>query len=315
MAAFGSSRGNCATRTETSSSNDVEAVGSKFANYDREVEGDAPGQPFGPGIRPIAYEPSDFAARVFGFPDELRKFGTDEGASMRAKMFSGKFGVVTIATVWLLSSVAAAEDGVCAPGPEDCPPTPVDAISPAAAPVKTYIPMTGRERWEIYARRAFWSPGAAFRALGPALGAHLNNEPPEWGQGLAGFSRRSANRFGRFALQETYEAAGAALLRHDVRYFPSADTGFLRRAAHALTSNFVTYDRQGRRVPHLARLGSAFAAEFTGNLWMPPGRGGASEALRGVGLRLGIGSAFNLLREFSPELRRLFLRKSEGTRR
>jgi len=223
-------------------------------------------------------------------------------------MVSGKFRFTAIGAVWLLSSVAGAEDKICAPGPEDSSPS-VDRISSTVAPVRPYIPMTARERWETYVRRAFWSPAAAFRAVGPALGAHLNNEPPEWGQGLAGFGRRTANRFGRFALQETYEAAGAALLQHDVRYFPSAGSGFFPRAAHALKSNFVTYDRNGRAVPHVARLGSAFAAEFTGNLWMPPGRGGASEALRGVGLRLGIGSAFNLLREFSPELRRLFLRR------
>jgi hypothetical protein len=28
--------------------------------------------------------------------------------------------------------------------------------------------------------------------------------------------------------------------------------------------------------------------------------------MRGVGLQLGVGSAFNLLREFSPELKRVF---------
>lgn len=64
-----------------------------------------------------------------------------------------------------------------------------------------------RPRRNIYLREAFWSRGAFFRAVGPALGSHLDNDPPEWGQGSAGYSRRAANRFGRFALQETYEAA------------------------------------------------------------------------------------------------------------
>jgi hypothetical protein len=170
-------------------------------------------------------------------------------------------------------------------------------------------PLSAKERWNIYVRSAFWSPGAFFRAAGPALGAHLNNEPPAWGQGVEGYSKRFANRFGRFALKETYEAAGAAALEHEVRYIRSKRTGFLPRAAHALSGSFVTYDRNGRRTPHVARVGSVFAAEFTGRLWMPAGYRDASTALRGVGMELGVGAAVNLLREFAPELKRVFTRK------
>jgi hypothetical protein len=166
--------------------------------------------------------------------------------------------------------------------------------------------LTGKERWNLYLRDAFWSPGVFFRAAGPALGAQLNNEPAAWGQGMEGYSKRFANRFGRFALQETYEAAGAALLQHEVRYVRSKRSGFLPRAAHALTANFVTYDRNGRRTPHVARVGSVFAAEFTGSLWMPAGYRDASTAMRGVGVELGVSSAFNLVREFAPELKRIF---------
>jgi hypothetical protein len=182
--------------------------------------------------------------------------------------------------------------------PESPVPTPVEPVS--------YQPLTGRERWNLYLRDKFWSTGAFFRAAGPALGAQLNNEPPAWGQGAEGYSRRVANRFGRFALQKTYEAAGAAALGHEVRYVRSTRSGFLPRAAHALTANFITYDRNGRRTPHVARVGSVFAAEFKGSLWMPGGYRDAATAMRGVGRELGVSSAFNLIREFAPELKRMF---------
>ncbi len=81
---------------------------------------------------------------------------------------------------------------------------------------ESYRPLTGKARWNLYLREAFWRPGVFLRAAGPALGAQLNNEPPAWGQGSEGYSKRFANRFGRFALQETYEAAGAAALGHEV---------------------------------------------------------------------------------------------------
>ena len=180
------------------------------------------------------------------------------------------------------------------------------AMLPSATTPGSYQPLTGRERWNLYLRDAFWSPGVFFRAAGPALGAQLNNEPPAWGQGAEGYSKRFANRFGRFALKETYEAAGAAALGHDVRYVRSKRSGFLPRVAHAIAANFVTYDRNGRRAPHVSRVGSVFAAEFTGNLWMPAGHRDAYTAVRGVGMELGVSSAFNLMREFAPELKRIF---------
>jgi hypothetical protein len=190
-----------------------------------------------------------------------------------------------------------------------------DAAGDATKPVlpgsgqSVYQPLTGKQRWNLYLRDAFLSPGAYFKAAGPALGAQLGNEPAAWGQGMEGYGKRFANRFGRNALQETYEAAGAALLQHEVRYIRRGHSGFLQRAVHALTANFVTYDRSGRRTPHVARVGSVVAAEFTGNLWMPAGYRDASTAMQGAGMQLGVGSAFNLIREFAPELTRLFKRR------
>ena len=208
----------------------------------------------------------------------------------------------------LLSSVAvraqAQPNGAAAIATEEIP----RVIPNEAAVARSggYQPLTGNERWNLYLRRAFWSPGVFLRAAGPALGAQQNNEPPSWGQGMEGYSRRFANRFGRFALQETYEAAGAAALGHEVRYIRSKRSGFFPRAGHALISNLVTYDRRGRRTPHVARIGSVFGAEFTGKLWMPPGYTDNATAMRGVGVQLGVSSGFNLIREFAPELKRLF---------
>jgi hypothetical protein len=54
----------------------------------------------------------------------------------------------------------------------------------------SYQPLTGKERWNLFLREAFWRRGVFFRAAGPALGAQLNNEPPEWGQGVGAYSKR-----------------------------------------------------------------------------------------------------------------------------
>lgn len=172
-------------------------------------------------------------------------------------------------------------------------------------PAAPYRPPSGEERLRLYVRRAFWSPGVPFRAAVPALASHLADRPPEWGQGSAGFGRRLADRYARVVVKESYEAAGAAALGHDVRYLASGRTGAWRRAGHALAATVVTRDRQGRRVPHVARVGAAFAAEFTGNTWMPAGYHSRAGSVRSVALGLSFTGMANLAREFAPEIRRL----------
>ncbi len=200
------------------------------------------------------------------------------------------------------SSEDAGASGHPASGPALGEPAPAGE-SPSAT---VFVPLTGDERWKLYAKRAFWSPGVFFCAAAPALGAHLGDRPPECGQGMAGYGRRLGDRYARIVAKETYEAAGAAALRHEVRYIPSAGQRKLGRIGHALASTVLTYDRFGRRTPHIARIGASFGAEFTRDLWLPPGYRTRAGTVRGVGISLGFNSLTNLLREFTPELKRLY---------
>jgi hypothetical protein len=163
-----------------------------------------------------------------------------------------------------------------------------------------YRPPTAAERWEIYWRTTYASPGTFFRAAGPALGDHMNDRPEVWPQGMAGYSRRFANRFARFALQDSLNHASAAALGYEVRYVRCGCDGAMRRLGHALLWNFLTLDRNGRTVVNAPRIGTAFAAEFIGNAWMPAGYRTREEAFRGVGIQLGVGAMFNVIREFAP---------------
>lgn len=165
--------------------------------------------------------------------------------------------------------------------------------------------MTSGERWRQYAKQVA-GPGTFFASAGPALGGQINNEPEAWGQGMAGYSRRLADRYGRLAVRGTYQHSAAALLGHDVRYLRSGKTGFFPRAGHALASTFVTRDRNGGKVLNVSLLASSMAAEFTANTWRPDGFNSASRAVRGSGFHLSINSGFNLLREFAPEMKRAF---------
>jgi hypothetical protein len=185
--------------------------------------------------------------------------------------------------------------------------TPSDPkVLPVPAP---YRPLTSEQRWNLYARGVFWNPMVLFRGAAAASIAQWRDEPPEWGQGAEGFGQRLGHRFGRLAVQKSCEAAAAAALRHEVRYMPSASAGVWPRASHALTANFVTLDRHGHRTMHASRLGGIVAAELVSRRWMPERYRSAYQTTRGVAIDLGFSSAINLLREFTPELKRLLRRK------
>ena len=163
-----------------------------------------------------------------------------------------------------------------------------------------FRPLTGRERWGIYWRQTYWRPVAILGNAGPALGAHLSNDPPQWGQGMEGYSRRLADRVTRSAIRDTINATGSAALGYEVRYVRCDCNGFLPKFGHAMAWNFVTLNRNGKTVLNIPKIGGAFAGEFVGTTWMPPGYDATGDALRGGAVQLGVNSLFNVLREFAP---------------
>ncbi|MCE5307257.1 MAG: hypothetical protein LLG20_06420 [Acidobacteriales bacterium] len=150
---------------------------------------------------------------------------------------------------------------------------------------------------------------AGFGVASGAAIAQWRDDPTEWGQGGEGLGRRLAHRIARSTVRETCESAGAALLRHDVRYIPSRDTRFLPRVTHAVGANFVTLDRNGNRVFHTSRLAGILAGVLVSRYWMPDRYGSTYRISRGIGIQLGISSAYNVLREFTPDLKRALHRR------
>ncbi len=72
-------------------------------------------------------------------------------------------------------------------------------------------------------------------------------------------------------LTDTYEAASAAALGHEVRYVRCRCSGFGARSATRWHPPFFTRDRNGGMVPAVSRIGGEFAAGYTGRLWLPEG--------------------------------------------
>jgi len=163
-----------------------------------------------------------------------------------------------------------------------------------------FKPLTGEQRWGLYWRQTYWTPGPYFAAFGIAAADQRNNQPYEWGQGFDAYMKRAGNQFARSAIQDSIEAAGAAALKQDVRYVKCRCTGVFKRTAYAIGVNFVTLNEKGNFVPAYARYAGAIAAPYIANTWMPAGYRNWNTSLRDGGLQLAFNSAFNVIREFIP---------------
>jgi len=103
---------------------------------------------------------------------------------------------------------------------------------------------------------------------------------PEWGEGLDGYSKRYADRFGQGLINTTSRYALGELLHEDVTYHRCACTGVVPRAAHALSQIFVAHTHSGRAVISIPAIVSPFAASEVAVAAWYPSRFNTSDALR-----------------------------------
>jgi len=120
-------------------------------------------------------------------------------------------------------------------------------------------------------------PGDGYEAPGfhPAHGT-----VPEWSEGLEGYSKRYADRFGQGLLNTTSRYALGEILREDVTYHRCTCTGNLPRVVHALEQTLIAHTRSGRGVPSIPAIVSPFAASEIAVVAWYPSRFNSSDALR-----------------------------------
>ena len=182
-----------------------------------------------------------------------------------------------------------------------------------------YIPVQGSleslsnsQRAQIYFRQTFLTAGSYVARAFSAGIDQASGAPHEWGGGFAGYGRRYAARYGQFVVQNSVLSGGNALLGLEPRYDFCRCEGFWSRTRHAVSRNFVAYDRSERRLrPQIPTYTAAFAAGLLYNSWLPGQHnvwtGGAYNMLS----QAGIGSGYNFVSEFSLDILHAFGLKKE----
>jgi hypothetical protein len=129
-----------------------------------------------------------------------------------------------------------------------------------------------------------------FNAIGPlpiiaaGAAAGLNQEsnaPPEWGQGLKGYSQRFGSNLGIEAINVTSRFALAKAFHEDPLYYRCACRGFFPRLGHAVLST-VTARRgdDGHRAFSIPDLVSPYTGSMTAVYAWYPDRFGVKDAFR-----------------------------------
>lgn len=191
------------------------------------------------------------------------------------------------------------------------------ASAPAAPAAKGHVrwfldpgeprtPLTGAERRELWFKTTIAHPqhipGAMFSATIDPRG--------DWGPGAEGFGKRVLSRYSREIVQFSVEQGAAAAMGYEPRYLRCECVGYWNRVKHAVAYNFITLDRNQRKVFNAPRLAGATVSGLAYVSWTP-GFDLDSHGAPIVAQQFAMPITGNLLREFLPDVGRLmrYLRK------
>jgi hypothetical protein len=144
----------------------------------------------------------------------------------------------------------------------------------------TYVRPTQRTMVTNYAFDTF----GPYPVVGAALAAGVDqftNSPPEWNQGVEGYSKRIGSNFGIAAVTTTTRYGLAQAFREDTMYYRCECNGFFPRLSHAAISTLTgRHGEDGHRVFSIPALVAPYAGTMTAVYGWYPNRFGAKDAFR-----------------------------------
>lgn len=180
------------------------------------------------------------------------------------------------------------------------------AVTNSLAPTSNYVPMTAEDRWNDYVRQNFAQPGAFFQTFFTALGDQTGSVPSEWGKGVGKFPQHLGSEFARFTIDGTIKSTIAAGLHEDTRFHPCLCRGAWARTIHAVSRTLLTYNQDGKRTLDIAGLAGLYGGPMVMTTWYPSRYTALGYGVRQGNIAVGITTGIYVIREFSPELKRLF---------
>ena len=150
----------------------------------------------------------------------------------------------------------------------------------AVQPEPTYERPTQRIMASNYLFDAFGPYPIAASAFAAGIN-QFSNSPPEWNQGVEGYSKRFGSDFGIAVVGTTTHYGLAQVFKEDTLYYRCECRGVLPRLRHAVISTLTARrGADGHRVFSFPALVAPYAGSMTAIYGWYPNRYGAKDALR-----------------------------------
>lgn len=141
--------------------------------------------------------------------------------------------------------------------------------------------------------------------LGEAAGAGISqwaDKPPEWGQGWGAYGERYGSNLAYNGVRQTITYGLSIPFHEDNRYFASGRHGLWGRTGYAVRSSFTARRPDGRQHFSVSSVSGIVGASTISSIWGPESWKGADNIAKNAGISFGVTIAFNIVREFLPDI-------------
>lgn len=171
--------------------------------------------------------------------------------------------------------------------------------------------LTWKEKFKITAKGAF--DPYEFVIVGVLSGIRqANNSYPAFGQGMEGYGKRYGTAFadqvdGNMMVGAVYPS----ILRTDPRYYQLGNGGFGHRFFYAFSRIFVTRKDSGGNIFNIPEFFGNASAIGISTLYYPAQDRSGQSFISGWGVQMGVDAFGNELKEFWPDLHRMWNKRKE----
>src|SRR5216684_7676821 len=162
--------------------------------------------------------------------------------------------------------------------------------------------LSSKQKFELFADESV----APSRFLSSAAGAGISqarNSLGGYGQGMGGYGKRFGSSMATGAANNFFETfLISSLLRRDPRYFVTLHGGAGHRIGYALSRIVVARTDDGKDAANWAGMLGPLLAESLANSYLPVKEQTAGRTFQRYGIRIGLNTASNALREYWPSI-------------
>jgi hypothetical protein len=165
--------------------------------------------------------------------------------------------------------------------------------------------MSTDERIDWYLKRTT-GPKSFLRGVALTGFSTWRDSPSGWDRTTGGFSQRMGHRFARVTLSNSIQLGMGFLINDDPRYYRAPEKGFGGRVLNAALSSVTVRNSSGNRMPAYSRFAGVAVSNAVAKTWLPPGRDTWTDVATCTGWQIGGQAGLNVLREFWPDIKRMF---------